>query len=162
MTLKVHKHEIILNFFFPKSNPYMPFVNLRKFFLVLLLRFSPEFWCSNISAVTENTRNKIFFERYPKKFFIKIFTLVLSVRFLDGLSKFWFFIGEICILIRDFWVIFENYSMRMLSIRGNDFIACWAYAAPISSHAEHTRNKFLLMPNRIQISKISCYRPLGP
>jgi hypothetical protein len=43
----------------------------------------------------------------------------------------WFFIGEICILIRDFWVIFKNYSMRMLSILGNDFIAC-----------EHTRNRF--------------------
>ncbi len=32
--------------------------------------------------------------------------------------------------------------MRMLSIRGNDFITCWAYAELISSHAEHTRNEF--------------------
>ncbi len=72
-----------------------------------------------------------FFERYPNIFFCKIFTLVLLDRLLDGFSKFWFFIGEICILIRDFWVIFENYSMRMLSIRGNDL-----------SHAEHTRNRF--------------------
>jgi hypothetical protein len=106
---------------------------------VLFLRFSPEFRCSNISAVTEHTRNQIFFERYPKNFFFKIFTLVLLDRFLDGFSKFWFFTGEIFILIRDFWVIFENYSMRMLSIRGNDFIACWAYAEPISSHAEQSR-----------------------
>jgi hypothetical protein len=30
---------------------------------------------------------------------------------------------------------------RMLSIRGNDFIAHWAYAETISSHAEHTRNQ---------------------
>ncbi len=30
------------------------------------------------------------------------FTLVLLDRFLDGFSKFGFFIGEICILIRDF------------------------------------------------------------
>ncbi len=30
INLKVHKHEIILNFFWPKSNPYMPFVNFRK------------------------------------------------------------------------------------------------------------------------------------
>jgi hypothetical protein len=59
-----------------------------------------------------------------KNFFFKIFTLVLLDRFLDGFSKFGFFIGEICILIMDFGVIFENYSMRMLSIRGNDFIAC--------------------------------------
>jgi hypothetical protein len=28
--LKVHKHEIILNFFWPKSNPYISFVNFRK------------------------------------------------------------------------------------------------------------------------------------
>jgi hypothetical protein len=30
--LKVHKHEIFLNFFGPKSNPYMPLVNFRKNF----------------------------------------------------------------------------------------------------------------------------------
>ncbi len=30
LLLKVHKHEIILDFFLPKSNPYMPFVNFRK------------------------------------------------------------------------------------------------------------------------------------
>jgi hypothetical protein len=29
MGLKVNKHEIILNFFWPKSNPYMPLVNLK-------------------------------------------------------------------------------------------------------------------------------------
>ncbi len=83
-----------------------------------------------------------FFWEISKKFFLKIFTLVLLDRFLDVFSKFWFFIGEICILIRDFWVIFENYSMRMLSIHGNNFIAYWAYAEPISLHAEHTRNEF--------------------
>ncbi len=83
-----------------------------------------------------------FWEISKKFFFFKIFTLVLIDRFLNGFSKFWFFIGEICILIRDFLVIFENYSMRMLSIRGNDLFACWAYAEPISSHAEHTRNEF--------------------
>jgi hypothetical protein len=62
--------------------------------------------------------------KHSKNFFFKIFTLVLLDRFLDGFSKFGFFIGKICILIRDFCVIFENYSLRMLSIRGNDFIAC--------------------------------------
>ncbi len=30
----------------------------------------------------------------------------------------------------------------MLSIRGNDFIARWAYEETTSSHTEHTRNKF--------------------
>jgi hypothetical protein len=36
----------------------------------------------------------------------------------------------------DFWVFFENYSMRMLSISRNDFIAHWAYEETISSHTE--------------------------
>ncbi len=51
-------------------------------------------------------------------------------------------------LIWDFWVLFENYSMRMLSIRGNDFIAHWAYDTTILSHTEHTRNKFSRMLNQ--------------
>ncbi len=55
------------------------------------------------------------------------------------------FIVEICILIWDFWVIFKNYSMDMLNIRGNDFTAHWAYEEMISSHTEHTRNEFLRM-----------------
>ncbi len=160
-----------------------------------------------------------FWEISKKFFFFKIFSLVLLDRFLDGFSKFGCFIGEICILIRDFWVIFENYSWayaetilshaehtrnrfhRMLSIRGTNFRACsasgkmwtflhlqsmlsirrtnliahWAYGERISSHAEHTGNWFHRMlsmrgnvksrisrPNRIQFSKISCYRPLRP
>jgi hypothetical protein len=49
-------------------------------------------------------------------------TWVLLDGFLNNFSKIRFFIVEICILIRDFWVIFENYSMRI-----NDFIAHWAY-----------------------------------
>ncbi len=74
-----------------------------------------------------------------------MFTWVLLDGFLNGFWKIWFFIVEICILIGDFWVIFENYSMRMLSIRGNDFIAHWAYEETISSHTEHTPNEFLRM-----------------
>ncbi len=73
--------------------------------------------------------------------------MVLLDGFLDGFSKFWFFIVEICILIRVFWVIFENYCMRMLSIRGNDFyrmlsiletdfIAHRAYEEQISVHSQ--------------------------
>jgi hypothetical protein len=42
----------------------------------------------------------------------------------------------------------------MLSIRGNDFIACWAYAEPISSHAEHTRNEFPRMLSQRKNVKI--------
>ncbi len=52
---------------------------------------------------------------------------------------------KICILIWDFWVIFKNYSMPMLSMLGNDFIAHWAYEEAISSHTEHTRNEFSRM-----------------
>jgi hypothetical protein len=37
----------------------MPFVN----------RFSPEYRCSNISAVTEHTRNQIFLDEVYKNFF---------------------------------------------------------------------------------------------
>jgi hypothetical protein len=40
MRLKVHKHEIILNFFLPKSNPYMPFVNFQKYFASFPLIFA--------------------------------------------------------------------------------------------------------------------------
>ena len=166
----------------------MPFVNFRKKISLLFLRFSPEFRCSNISAVTEHTRNQ-FFLKISKTFFFKIFTLVLLDVFLEGFLKILIFIGEICILMRDFWVIFKNYSMpmlsicgkilwhaertrslfhRMLSIRGTNFRACsasgkmwtflhvqsmlsirgtnfiahWAYGELISSHAEHTGNRF--------------------
>jgi hypothetical protein len=72
-------------------------------------------------------------------FFFKIFTLVQLDVFLDGFWKFWLFIVKICILIWYFLVFFKNYSMRMLCIRGTNFIACWAYVEPISSHAEHAR-----------------------
>ncbi len=92
--------------------------------------------------MTEHTQNQIFLVSYQKIFFLKIFTLVLQVGFLDGFSKFPFFLVKICILIWYFWVIFENYSMRTLSIRGNDFIAHWAYEETISSHTEHTPNEF--------------------
>ncbi len=116
--------------FLPKSNPYIPFVNFRtKFRQNFDVRTFPR-WLS--------IRGTKFLLRDIQNFFsFKIFTLVLLDRFLDGFSKFGFILGEICILIRDFWVIFENYSMRMLSIRRNDFIACWAYTEPILSQFSH-------------------------
>ena len=104
----------------------MPFLNFRFFSFDFRQNFDVRTfprWLSNSIRGT-----KLFFRDIQKFFFFKIFTLVLLDRFLDGFSKFRFFKGEICILIRDLWVIFENYSMHMLSIRGNDFIACWAYA----------------------------------
>ncbi len=49
----------------------------------------------------------------------------------DSFGKFCLLIVKICILIWYFWVFFENYSLHMLSMHGNDL-----------SHAEHTRNQF--------------------
>ncbi len=68
--------------------------------------------------------------------------------------------SQICILIWYFWVFFENYSVRMLNMRGNDFIACRAYAEPISSHTEHTRNEFPRMLNqRLNVNSFYMYNP---
>ncbi len=74
--------------------------------------------------MTEHTRTK-FFWRDIQKVFFKMFTWVLLDGFLNG-----------------FWVIFEKYSMHILSKSGNDFIAHWAYEETISSHTEHTPNEF--------------------
>ncbi len=106
---------------------------------IAFLRFSPEFQSSNIFAVTEQWAysEPNFFEEISKKILFNMFTWVLLDGFLNGFSKFGFFKVEICILIWDFWVI--------LSIRGNDFIAHWAYEDTISSHTEHTPNEFSRM-----------------
>ncbi len=66
--LNIHKHEIILIFFLPKSKLYMPLVNFSKKISIIVLRFSPEFRCSNIFAVAEHTRNQFFFGELPKYF----------------------------------------------------------------------------------------------
>ncbi len=127
----------------------MPFVNFRKKFRFFSFDFRHNFDVRTFPRWLSICGTKFFLRDIQKKFSFKIFTLVLSDRILDGFSKFWFFIGEIYILIRDFWVIFENYSRRMLSIRGNnffacwllsicgtDFIACWAYEERSSAHAQ--------------------------
>ncbi len=160
MRLKVHKHEIILNFFWPKSNPYMPSVNFRKKFRFFSFDFRQNFDVRTFPRWLSIRGTKFLLRDIQKFFFFKIFNLVLTDKFLDGFSKFWFFIGEICILIMDFWVIFENYSMRMLSKLRNDFIACWAYAEPISSHAEHTKNEFSrMLSQRVKCEHFYMYNP---
>ncbi len=126
-----------LEFFLPISYPYMPFVNFWKKIGCFSFNFCKNFDVRTFLRWLSIRGTKFFLRDIPKN--------VFSDGFLDGFSKFLFFIGEICILIRDFWVIFKNYIMHMLSIHGNDFIACWANAEPISSHAEHTRNEFLRM-----------------
>jgi hypothetical protein len=113
----------------------MPFVNCQKKIRFFSFDFCQNFDVRHFRGDWAYEEPNFFWKISKKFFFFKIFTLVLLDRFLDGFSKFGFFIGEICILIREFWVIFENYSMRMLSMRGNDFIACWACEERISVHA---------------------------
>ncbi len=134
----------------------MPSVNFWKKFRFFSFDFRQNFDVRTFPRWL-SIRGPNFFLEIFKKVFFKSFTLVLLDRSLDGFSKFGFFIGEDCILIRDFWVIFENYSMPMLSIRGNDFIAYWAYAEPISSHAEHTRNEFpRMLSQRWNVNIFTC------
>ncbi len=109
----------------------MPFVNFRKKFRFFSFDFRQIFDVRTFLRWLSIYGTKFFLGDIKKVFFFKIFTLVLLDGFLDGFSQFRFFICKICILIRDFCVIFKNYSMCMLSIRGNDFIACWAYVEPI-------------------------------
>jgi hypothetical protein len=80
----------------------------------------PQFWCSNISAVTEQwayAEPNFFAELSTKNFLHGQFGLIRCFIYSWNLHFNWYF-----------WVIFENYSMRMLSIPRNDFIAHWAYA----------------------------------
>ncbi len=135
LTLKVHKHEIILNFFLLRSNPYMPFVNLWKKIRFFSFDFRQNFDVWTFPRwLSEHTRNQILLMSYPKILFLQ--NLYFSpIRWVPRrfLVKFRFFFSQ-NMHFRYFWVFFENF--------GNDFIACWAYAEPISSHTEHTRTNF--------------------
>ena len=66
----------------------MPSVNFRKKIRFFSFDFHQNFDVRTFPRVTEHTRKKIFFERYPKIFFFKIFTMVLLDGLLDGFSKF--------------------------------------------------------------------------
>ncbi len=123
----------------------MPLVNFRKKFRFFSFDFRQNFEVRTFPRWLSIRGTKFFWRDIQKFIFYKMFTWVLADGFLNSFSKFGFFIVEICILIWDFLVIFENYSMRMLSIRRNDFIAHWAYVETISSHTEHTPNKFSRM-----------------
>ncbi len=152
LRLKVHKHEIILNFFLPKFNPYTLLVNFREKKIASL----PLARISNFERFRGDWpyAEPNFLESYPKIFFFQIVPLgpIRWVR--KWFFKIWIFYSRNLHFNLGFWVIFKNYSMRMLSIRGNDFIAHWAYKEMFTSRISR--------PNRIRLSKISCYRPLGP
>jgi hypothetical protein len=85
-SLKVHKHEIIWNFFLPKSNPYMPLINFRKNFASFPSIFA------RISKFEHFRGDQIFWGRYgiKKKKILKKFTLALLDGFLNGFLKFRF------------------------------------------------------------------------
>jgi hypothetical protein len=80
----------------------MPFVNFRKKFRYFSFDFRQNFDVRTFPRGLSIRGTKFFLRDIQKIFFFKIFTLVLLDRSLDGYSKFGFFIGEICILIRDF------------------------------------------------------------
>jgi hypothetical protein len=122
-SLKVHKHEIIC-FFLPKSNS------------LLFLRFSPEFRSSNIFAVTEHTRNQIFLERYPPKFFFQNVHLGPIRWFPKWFYKIWIFYSRNFHFNLGILSNFQKLSLteqtpkkfsRMLSQRKNVF-TCTIYA----------------------------------
>ncbi len=130
------------DFFYLNQIIYMPLVNFRNKFRFFSFDFRQNFEIETFSRWLSIFGTKFFWREIQKIFFFKKFTLVPLHGFLRGFSKFRFLTVKICIFVRDFWVILENYSMRLLSIRENDFIAHWAYGETISSHTEHTRNKF--------------------
>ncbi len=66
--LKVHKHEIILNFFLSKSNPYMPFENFRKKILFFSFDFRQNFDVRTFPRWLSIRGTKFFWE-ISKKFF---------------------------------------------------------------------------------------------
>jgi hypothetical protein len=125
----------------------MPFVNFRKKFRFFSFDFRQYFDVRTLPRWLSIRGTKFFWWAMQNFFLSKIFTLVLLDGFLDGFWKFRLFIVKLCILIWYFWVFFKNYSMRLLSISGNNFIAClsirgtdfiarWAYKEKISAHAQ--------------------------
>ncbi len=128
--LKVHKYEIILNFCWPKSNPYMPFVNFRKKFRFFSLNF-----CQNFDVRTFprwlSIRGTKFFWWAIQKFFLQNLHFG-PIRWVPRrLLKISIIYSQNCILIWYFWV----FSKIIVCV-------CWAYAETILSHADHTQNRF--------------------
>ncbi len=134
LSLKVHKHEIIQNFFLTKIKSLYSLGKFSKKISLLFLQFPPEIRSLNIFAVTEHTRNQIFLERYPKNFFVQNVQLG-PIRWVPKrFFKIWilysrnlhFNVG----FLNDFRKLQQAYAehtrkrfYRTLSILGNDFIA---------------------------------------
>ncbi len=73
-------------FFWPKSNPYMPFVNFRKKIRFFSFDFRQNFDVWTFPRWLSIRGTKCFWE-ISKFFFFKIFTLVLLYGFLGGFSS---------------------------------------------------------------------------
>jgi hypothetical protein len=69
--LKVHKHEIILNFFGPKSKPYIPLVNFRKKFRFFSFDFRQNFEVRTFLQRLSIRGTRFFWRDIKKKFFSK-------------------------------------------------------------------------------------------
>jgi hypothetical protein len=115
----------------------MPFVNFWKKFRCFSFDFRQNFDVRTFPRWLSRRGTKFFWWAIQK------FCFFQNLHFGPGrFLKIWIIYSQICILIWYFWVFLENYSMRMLSIRRNDFIACWASVKLISLHTEHTRHEF--------------------
>ncbi len=132
LAIKGTKAWTIFKFFLPKSYPYMPLVKFWTKLRCFSFDFRQNFEVRTFSRWLSIRGTKKFFGEISKKIFSQKVHLGPIRRLAKrGFSKFRFLRVEICILIWDFRVIFENYSMCMLGIRGNDL-----------SHTEHTRKRF--------------------
>ncbi len=121
---KVHKHEIILNFSWLKSNPYMPFVNFPKKIRFFSIDFQQDFDVRTFPRWLSIRGTKFFLiENYSMR--------MLSIRGTDFIA---------C------WAYEERISVHAQpAVKCEHFYMynpCWAYAERILSHAEHTRNRF--------------------
>jgi hypothetical protein len=94
LQLKVHKHEIFLNFWGAKSKPYMPLVHIRKNFDYFISILSVPYCISIFENFVVGCAYAatVFCEISIQKFIMVIF--VLFDGFLVGFSKFGFFVFE--------------------------------------------------------------------
>ncbi len=110
-------------------------VDFRKEFSFFSFDFRQNFEVRTFSRWLSIRGTKFFWRDIPKFFFFQN----VHLGPIGWIPKRIFY-GRNLQLKLGFWAIFENYSMRMLSIRGNDFIAHWADEETISSHTGHTPN----------------------
>jgi hypothetical protein len=131
----------------------MPFVNFRKKIRFFSIDFRQNFDVRTFPRWLSIRGTKFFWWAIQKFFFFKIFTLVLLDGFLDGFWKVRLLILKICILIWYFLVFFENYSMRMLSIRG--YLGRIEYDFQ-KSHVTGPWDHMVLISAKKSQKKISC------